>query len=383
MLRIVGALALPLLALATGFYFVRWAAERPVINTDPALFPAVGENGRWGYIDRAGEWVIPPRYVSARPFVEGYADVVYPWSAVFSGDPAVMATERRGVIDICGRACTDASVCVVGPLRDGLAPAVRARDFVLFGCTDGLVGYIDASGEWAIAPRFASAWSFSEGLAVARLPEGRYGYIEQTGEWAISPQFESARDFGEGVGVVRHHGKFALVDADGVLTAAPSDVEMLYPFKEGLSLAEFAETRTEGGPPLRGVGGVKRDGTWAFKLHGAECFDQTFSEGLTPLRMDGKYGYIDKQGVWVIAPDYVSAEVFSEGLAAVAAEGWQWRYIDGQGNTRIGTVVGGSPGPFKDRLAQTGVQLDAQGETVVSCAAYIDASGKVVWERGN
>jgi len=31
--------------------------------------------GTWGYLDRNGEWAVPPRWDAARPFVDGLARV--------------------------------------------------------------------------------------------------------------------------------------------------------------------------------------------------------------------------------------------------------------------------------------------------------------------
>src|SRR5438876_6749370 len=42
-----------------------------------------------------------------------------------------------------------------------------------------------------------------------------------------------------------------------------------------------------------------------------------FSDGLAPVKISGKWGYIDKTGGVVITPQFNDAEDFSEGLAAV------------------------------------------------------------------
>src|SRR5205085_2679646 len=45
-----------------------------------------------------------------------------------------------------------------------------------------------------------------------------------------------------------------------------------------------------------------------------------FAQGLAPVKRDGLYGYIDMGGSWRIPPRYQSADVFSEGLGAVKQE---------------------------------------------------------------
>ena len=42
---------------------------------EAALFPAKGENGQWGYIDRTGAFVIPPQYAQISPWFGQYAAV--------------------------------------------------------------------------------------------------------------------------------------------------------------------------------------------------------------------------------------------------------------------------------------------------------------------
>jgi len=62
-------------------------------------------------------------------------------------------------------------------------------------------GYINKNGELAIPLSFASAGSFSQGLAVAGIfsnENGAFGYIDKTGQFAIDPQYAAAMPFSEG-----------------------------------------------------------------------------------------------------------------------------------------------------------------------------------------
>jgi hypothetical protein len=52
-----------------------------------------------------------------------------------------------------------------------------------------------------------------------------------------------------------------------------------------------------------------------------------FSEGLAPVEVNGKWGFIDTKGNMVIPAVYDSAGSFSEGLAQVKVNG-KWGYID-------------------------------------------------------
>ena len=60
----------------------------------------------------------------------------------------------------------------------------------------------------------------------------------------------------------------------------------------------------------------------------------SFSEGLAVVRLNGKWGYIDKTGKEIIPLKYDSAESFSKGLARVRLNG-KWGYVDKTGKVVI------------------------------------------------
>lgn len=53
---------------------------------------------------------------------------------------------------------------------------------------DGKYGYVDKSGEMAVAPRFDCATEFSEGLAAVEIND-EWGFIDKSGTFIIKPQF--------------------------------------------------------------------------------------------------------------------------------------------------------------------------------------------------
>jgi hypothetical protein len=56
----------------------------------------------------------------------------------------------------------------------------------------------------------------------------------------------------------------------------------------------------------------------------------TFREGLAVVQKNGKYGYINREGVEVVPCVYDGAWGFSEGLARVRKNG-KWGYINREG----------------------------------------------------
>jgi hypothetical protein len=91
-------------------------------------------------------------------------------------------------------------------------------------------------------------------------------------------------------------------------------------------------------------------------------------EGLACVKNGGKYGYIDKNGNWMIQPQFESARVFSEGLAAVRIQELEG-YIDRSGNIVIQPQFYWTD-DFRGDLAE----VELQGEQL-----YVDRQGKIIW----
>lgn len=153
---------------------------------------------RWGYIDKTGKMVIDLQFKEgAMSFSEGLAAVS-------------IDGKKWGYIDKSGKMVIKPQFDYAQAFCGGLA-AVHIR---------GRYGFIDETGELAIQPRLGlyvvpdpdPRKQFSEGLTVVylkgapfRFGEGglRYGYIDKTGNRAIAQEFEAALNFSEGLAAVK------------------------------------------------------------------------------------------------------------------------------------------------------------------------------------
>ncbi len=73
-----------------------------------------------------------------------------------------------------------------------------------------------------------------------------------------------------------------------------------------------------------------------------------FVEGLAWFKLDGKFGFIDRNGKVAIAPQFDVAGSFSNGLAAVIVAG-KVGYIDKKGKFAIAPIFNEtSGGPYSD-----------------------------------
>lgn len=316
------------------------------------------------------------------------------------------ATGKWGFIDNQGNPITPMVFDWAGDFRHGRGLAE----------SDGAMGYIKAdfeeNGDWAISPRFElsdpgdqPAHGFFEGLALARDADGLWGYIDPSGKWAISPRLPEARDypglpagdFSDGLAWFQHveMGERYQLDDNGkmVRDAEGKPVKEVYPKRrmgfmdrEGEVIIEPTfEMVSDFGEGLAAVR-MKSHERWGFidqtgKRVITPKFEQVgrFSEGLCAVREAGLWGYIDAEGEWVIPPMFIEARQFLEGLAA-AREGGQWGYINAKGDWVIRPAFDdfdvyahpGDPRPFENGLAR--VTLEGQ-------RIYIDTTGRQVWPK--
>src|SRR5262249_30184392 len=137
-------------------------------------------------------------------------------------------------------------------------------------------------------------WSFHEGLASVRLGD-KWGFIDKSSKFVIDPNLEYGHVFYEGRSIIN-------ITENGQLRHAVIDTS---------------------GKPIT---------TQSFEWSGWE-----YEDGLLNVKINGKWGYIDRDGNFVIPPTFHDALEFSEGVAAVEfSDGKnQWGYIDKNGKVVI------------------------------------------------
>lgn len=168
------------------------------------------QSGSYGYIRKDGTLAVQPRYENAAPFRDGLA--------------AVSDKGKYGFIDKSGKVVIDFPFDQVGGFCEGLArfgvraPGQKATG-LYGGSLDNLVfsgkwGYINKSGNVAVAAQFDEAGDFAEGLAAVK-KGALWGYIDPQGKLVIAPQFDEADAFSEGLAAVNKGGRWGYIDKMG------------------------------------------------------------------------------------------------------------------------------------------------------------------------
>jgi hypothetical protein len=155
------------------------------LAAQPALYP-IRAGRQFGFINRSGKVVIPPKYDRVEEFREnravvyigsnaGYIDpagqlvipAVFSTATPFEQGRAIVSKEGKySVLDTQGKTVAEVPHRVMGDYSAGLVVVQRAR----VGSVPSAYGYMDRNGRMAIEPKFMPAGKFPEdgrGLAVA------------------------------------------------------------------------------------------------------------------------------------------------------------------------------------------------------------------------
>jgi len=388
------------------------------VNGSTPLFP-IEKDGKYGYIDKAGNIVINLQFDYAGLFCDGLA--------------VVSIGSKYGYIDKTGKVVMEPQFSGTWDFSEGLAKVQIGDE------KTGKYGYVDKTGKVVIEPQFDMAQAFSEGLAAVRIGDkktGKWAYIDSTGKIVIEPLFGLAFAFSEGLarvkiviepeqpGGVIFSGPFAQMSSGSPGKARWSYIDktgttvinlqqfsfggstlgipfnpntmglgtpMLMPsapesdptqwddywaldFSEGVAMVRIGDEKT------RKCGYVDTTGKIVIEPQFADYGCKSFSEGLASISVDGKYGYIEKTGKMIIQPQFNLAFDFSEGLAAVKIGDWEtgkYGYIDKTGNIIINPQFDLAL-EFTEGLAKVRV-----GDYKTGKYGYIDKTGKYVWEPAN
>jgi hypothetical protein len=229
---------------------------------------AVMARGLWGFVNEEGKRVVKSRFVEVGAFRQDLAPVLDADMKAYFIDPE--GNKKRTALGV-------ENVAKLGMIEDGVYTLFDGETWGLYDGENKLItgGYDEMS-------------SFLNGVAAAK-KNGNWSLLGQSGEELAPNAYEGFARDEKGV-VYRNERLFAL-DKGGYYLID----------KTGKRISET-------------------------KFEDARLFnDNTYAA----VKSGGKWGFVDSEGEYIIAPEYEGARSFSNGFAAVKSGG-KWGFIDAE-----------------------------------------------------
>ena len=310
------------------------------------LFPIFSEAEKAGYIDCDGKVVVPPTAENAYEFSESIGVIIYSdgaYTVSFNGKKRFLTklemqsgfSEGLAIVKLSdggygyvGRngkvlfrtrafpvADDEPDLPTVRPFNNGRASIKTSKGWII----------IDRKFRKVSTKSFADVSDFQGGLATVQTDEepSRYGVVNTRGEYVLHPQFNWPEISDEGLIVVEEkEGEWKIINRDGkVITRV--QYFSVRGFSDGL--AGVTKERKLGSP----VGFINSSGKLVLPIKYSTS--SKFSDGLLPVEVDGKIGFISRNGELTIKPQFKPGmNDFQDGLAYV--RDWEYEgYIDRRG----------------------------------------------------
>ncbi|MDF2534653.1 MAG: repeat-containing protein [Bacillales bacterium] len=198
----------------------------------------------------------------------------------------------------------------LGTFSEGLAPVKRK----------GNAGYINRNfREYAM--KFSYTGTFKNGIAAVRDQNGRWGFINKKFKFVSESRFDDIviDEYGlcseYGVSFVKRNGDYFLVNLKGMRIG-----ELKFDDVKTFESNQYAAVKIDGK-----WGFINKKGKWTIKPKFQNAI--SFTIGLGGVQQNGIWGFIDLKGDSVIEPQFSEVKPFSKlGLAPVR-EGSIWHFI--------------------------------------------------------
>lgn len=156
---------------------------------------------------------------------------------------------------------------------------------------DGYWGFMNIKGE-RLKPksRIINAKQYSDGMvAVKSSGNAKWGYMNISGEMVVPPKYKEATDFNNGFALVSTKKETFVINKEGKETKVITGKGKISDFKK-------------------------------------------FSEGLAPIVIKDRYGFVNEKGSLIIEPKYLAVGFYSNGLAWVKTLKGTIGYINKMGD---------------------------------------------------
>lgn len=393
-------------------------AKYRVANDFSEGLAVVYEKSRWGAIDKEGNVVIKPTYIRMGDFKEGKAWVylkkgkkgyINPQGTLlFSGKYTRLTNFKDGIARVYIRKkgwglIDDQGHFILKPKRR----FKKIESFNEYGLAKVKIGrkyrLINREGKFVGKQAFGLIRAFKEGHAVVRVqalggfsigkPNLKYGFIDTTGELVTKEDFRQLQDFHEGrAAFTGERSKKGYLNYQGAVVVEPQYFRV-EKFENNRAVVWKSYNKTgvidTTGKEIipvqynklidinEGLAIVRKNGSTYYFVdentdrHSPQNYEQArpFVRSMAPIKMDGKWGAMNRQGLQTMIPKYAHMEAYKDDIAKVSVYNLVG-VVDIQGNVII------EPQYEYVSYAGDGLFRVEQGDKL----GYLDMDGNWVWK---
>lgn len=252
---------------------------------------------------------------------------------------------------------------------------------------NGKYGILGVDGEYLIEPRYDEIREFNDGTSQLMLG-GKYGFMDSDGSFLTKVEYDEISAFHKGMADVRKDGKWGVINRAGTYVVEPiyDQVNILSDKIEVISNGEKKILDLGGGSkyttsdydsylyPYESIKGasvvIKNGKQVVIDSNGKPVFHvdfdkiSEFENGIARIELNGKMGYLGKDGEYVIPPVYDGAQKNSDNSYQTSLDGLYGIILED------GTVIkpmSSSPIEFSNNYGI--IRVDGKN-------TYIDKTGK-------
>ena len=173
---------------------------------------------------------------------------------------------------------------------------------------DGKFGLLNQSGEELIPFRYEEICPLKENRAIVR-KNNRYGFSDHAGKEVIEVKYDSAQNFERGLSIVRLKNKYGIINRKGDLI-----LPLVYDQIKKINKNMFAVQEGNNQWALHNRAGPRLNDRYFNSI-------DVFSNGYAiASNKNGQFGIIDKEGNFLITPEYDSFQRLSNGNFIVSKQ---------------------------------------------------------------
>jgi hypothetical protein len=275
-----------LITLFTSLALFNSSVKAQGYECEEMLFPKLGPNKQYGYVNLLGEFVVDPVFTQAQPFEGRFA--------------VVMKGSKLGVLNCDG-------IIIVEPVYEEIGSFLHGSGWAR---RKDLWEYVDGRGRIVIPASFTEVKDVS--------PQATLTLVQKDGQWGlfsresftmlVKPQFDAIQALSDSASIVRKGNLFGVLShRNGALTV-PVEATQINRLERNLIAFQLKEK----------WGAIHSKGNLIIP---AQYDTLIMQEPRVLLVKEGKYGLADAQGRVILKPLYEQIHPFCQGVAAVRKGG--------------------------------------------------------------